>query len=314
MQNQSKTEIFIGIDVSKKKLDIAIYSKKKTKQFENSSKGIKSLVKYVSNLSPTLIVMEATGAYHFLCLAEFMNHSLPTSVINPRQARDFAKATGHFAKTDAIDARVLAHFAQAIRPEQRVKLNEQTIKLNELIRRRSQIIKMTISESNRLESSFSKSLNQSIKKHIKFLDTQKSLIEKEIDSLVDENSFMTEQEELLTTVPGVGKIVARTLMAELPELGQLKSRKISALVGLAPLNRDSGFSKKRRMICGGRARVREVLYMACLSAMRWNPILKSFASKLKESGKPFKVVITAVMHKLIVILNAMVRENVSWKY
>jgi len=314
MQNQTENNIFIGIDVSKKKLDVAIYSKTGVKQFDNNEKGIGSLIKYVSKLSPTLIVMEATGSYHFLCLSELMNHSLSVSLINPRQSRDFAKATGHFAKTDAIDAKVLAHFAQAIRPEVRHQVSDQTLQLNDLTRRRTQIVQMIVIEYNRLESCHSKGLKSSIENHIQFLDTQKALIEKEIDIIIDENSFMKKQEEILTTVPGVGKVVARTFLAELPELGQLNSRKISTLVGVAPLNRDSGFSKKRRMICGGRSRVRSMLYMACVSAMRWNPILKSFADRLKESGKPYKVVATAVMHKLLIILNAMVRDNTYWKY
>jgi len=307
-------EKFIGIDVSKKSLDVAIRPGKKVKQYLNTPEGVKELIQTLKKESSTLIVMEATGSYHLLCLTELVEDQLPVVVLNPRQVRDFAKATGQLAKTDKIDARVLAHFAEAIRPEVRSVFNQESLQLVELLRRRTQVVQMLTSEKNRFQGSHSKKMKEGIEKHIQFLKSEQSDIEMELDKLIDGNSNLKNKENILKSVPGVGNIVAQTLIAELPELGQISSRQISTLVGVAPLNRDSGSMKKRRMICGGRARVRQMLYMACISAIRWNPILSSFAERLKQSGKPFKVIITAVMHKLLIILNAMIRENTLWKY
>lgn len=303
---------WVGIDVCQKSLDVYVRPTGELFQFENGDVGIPQLVQSLKAVQPELIVLEATGGMEIPCALALRDAGLAVAIINPRQGRDFAKATGQLAKTDAIDAQVLAHFAEAIRPEVYPIGDDEAQQLKDLVERRRQITQMITAERNRLRGR-SAQVSQSISEHIRWLEEQLAEIEAQLQEAIANNAMWQERVDLLTTVPGVGKVVATTLVASLPELGQLPHKRISHLVGLAPLNRDSGKFRGQRHIWGGRSRVRCVLYMATLVAVRHNSVIRGFYQRLLDKGKLKKVALTACMHKLLIVLNAMLAQGQSWQ-
>jgi transposase len=306
------SEVFVGIDISKAHLDAAVYGSAPSWRVPNSDEGIAALVRQLQALAPTLIVLEATGGFELHLVAELCAARLPTVVTNPRQARNFARSTGKLAKTDKLDAHLLAHMGAALRPEPRPLPSAQEEQLEALLTRRRQLIEMRTVEKNRLVT-VRPSMRADIQEHLAWLKEKLAKLDKEIDQFVQGSPLWQAKDELLQTVPGVGRITASTLLALLPELGTLKRQQIAALVGVAPVNRDSGRKRGKRHIFGGRAPVRSVLYMAALSAKRRNPIIKKFYERLLEQGKEKKVALVACMRKLVVILNAMLRSNQAWR-
>ncbi len=307
----SKLEVFVGIDVSMAKLDIAVRPTSETWQVSNDKTGIELLVSKLKALNPSLIVVEATGGLEIAVVGELGKEGLAIVAVNPRQVRDFAKATGHLAKTDVIDAGVIAHFGEAVHPELRPLKDEQTLKLDALISRRRQIVEMLVMEKNRLGSA-PVHIRKNISQHIKWLEKCLSSINKELADFIKSSPIWMEKDELLRSVPGVGNILSATLLAELPELGTLNRKQIAALIGVAPLNKDSGKFQGMRITWGGRAGIRTILYIATLSAIRCNHQIKTFYQRLRNAGKKPKVAIVASMRKLITILNAMVKNGTHW--
>ena len=303
---------WVGIDVCQKYLDIYVRPMAKLFQVTNDDSGIQKLIKLLRDIQPELIVIEATGGMERNAAVVLTQVGFAVAVINPRQGRDFAKATGQLAKTDAIDARILAHFAEAIRPQVREMSDESARQLQDLVQRRRQISEMITAEKNRLRGKTGL-VQSDINEHIDWLEKKLQEIEAQIQQAIALNPDWQEKVELLKTVPGVGQVVATTLVASLPELGQLSHKPLSYLVGVAPLNRDSGKSRGKRRIWGGRANVRRVLYMATLVAVRFNPVMKDFYQRLLDKGKLKKVALTASMHKLLILLNAMVKKGQQWQ-
>jgi len=303
--------IFVGIDVSKAQLDVEIRPSGEKESFANDKVGIKALVKRLAKIEPTLIVLEATGGYERQVTRALVSADLPAVVVNPRQVRDFAKATGQLAKTDSIDAGVLAHFAEVIRPELRPLPDEVTLELRALTSRRRQILEMIAAENNRLEMT-SKAVRKSIGAHVRWLEQALERANQELDRAIEQSPIWKENEEILRSAKGIGPVTSRTLLAELPELGTLDNKQIAALVGVAPFSRDSGSLKGRRSIWGGRAPVRCALYMATLVATRHNPVIRDFYKRLLAKGKIFKVALVACMHKLLTILNSMIKHKTFW--
>lgn len=308
----SMQEIFVGIDVSKKMLEVGILPEGKVFKVENRQEQWDQLAERLKALNPSLIVMEATGGFHVQVSAVLAQAGLPVVVANPRQVRDFAKASGKLAKTDKIDALVIAAFGQGVRPAVRPLKNEQEQELSDLLARRRQLIQMRTAEKNRL-SSASKRISKQIMDHIQWLDSQLKDVDKQVQGLIRNSPVWQEQADLLVSVPGVGKVTATTMLACLPELGKLNRRQIAALAGLAPFNNDSGKMRGRRQIWGGRAIVRNVLYMAVVSAIRFNPLIGEFFQRLRRAGKEYKVAATAASRKLLTILNAMLKNNSAWR-
>lgn len=306
------TKVFAGIDVSKGKLDIALHPDGRSMTVDNTDDGIRKLCKILKKASPELIVFEATGGIETLAATRLALKKLKVAVVNPRQVRAFAKATGKLAKTDAIDAEVIAHFAEAVKPEARPLKDENEQELSALIARRTQVVQMLVAEKNRLGRTHSKRILKELKEHIAWLECRLKNTNKDIETAIKESPLWRVKDNLLQSVPGVGKVLSMSLMAKLPELGRLNRREVAALVGVAPLNRDSGFYKGSRSVWGGRADVRTALYMATVSAVKHNPVISAFYMQLKERGKKPKVALTACMRKLIVMLNAMVRNNEPW--
>jgi len=305
-------ERFIGIDISKKSLDIADSLTQQTWQSSHDESGIKNLVEQLIPLNPVLIVLEATGGLEVHLASALVEAPLPVAVVNPRHARDFAKATGQLAKTDTIYAKVLAHFAAAVRPEVREIKNQETQELANLVARRRQLVDMLATEKTRLRQ-VSKTIRESIQTHIKWLQDCIHDIDKDISKTLKTSSTWRENDQIIQSVPGAGPILSVNLLANVPELGKLNQKQIAALIGLAPINRDSGAFRGRRSIWGGRSHVRSILYMAAISAMNHNPVIREFYQRLTEKGKPFKVVITACMRKLLTIINTMVKTKTHWK-
>ncbi len=306
-----RKELFIGIDVAKDVLDVAVRPTGDAWQVTNDEAGINALVERLKTLRPTLIVLEATARLHVAAVASVAAAGLPIQAVNPRQVRDFGKATGKMAKTDAIDARILAHFADAVRPAIRPLPDTQTQALSMLLARRRQLVEMMTAERNR-RSGVSPSIRAEIDEHLTWLKTRLDQADRELVRLLRGSPMWRERDDLMEGVPGVGPILTATLLADLPELGTLSHKQIAALVGIAPLNRDSGRQRGKRVIWGGRSAVRAVLYMATVSATRFNPVIQAFYQRLVASGKLRKVAIVACMHKLLTILNAMVRSNTPW--
>jgi transposase len=303
--------MFIGIDVSKARLDVAIRPSAEKLSVSNNEAGIQALVTRLSEIKPALIVLEATGGLERSVSGALGSAQLPVVVVNPRQVRDFAKALGQLAKTDRIDAEVLARFAEAIRPPLRPLPDKVSLELRALIARRRQLIEMMVAEKNRL-STASKAVRKRIEAHIRWLETELDRADKDLDRSIRQSPIWCENEDLLRSVPSVGPVVSRTLLAELPELGRLNRKQIAALVGIAPLNCDSGTFRGRRGIWGGRATVRAVLYMAALVASRRNSVIRNFYKRLRDKGKAPKVALVACMHKLLTILNAMIKHKTRW--
>jgi transposase len=304
--------MFVGVDVSKHRLDIHVRPSGEEWSVTNDGKGHSDLVRKLGLLSPTLVVLEATGGYQAAIAAELGASKLPVAVVNPRQVRDFAKATGRLAKTDAIDAAALAHFAESIRPKPRPMPDELTVELQALVTRRRQLIDMRTAESNRLETCRVTSVRRNIQKMINVLTKQIDKVDDDIDTTIKGSPLWREREDLLSSAIGVGTTTARTLLTQLPELGTLNRREIAALVGVAPYNNDSGQRRGIRSIRGGRGEVRSVLYMATVAAVRFNPQLQRMYQRLLSLGKLKKVALIACARKLLTILNAMMRTNTPW--
>jgi len=302
----------VGIDVSKGQLDVHLWPDGLDLSIENSDAGIRGLVKRLRKQTVKLIVLESTGRYERRVALALMEAGYEVAVVNPRQPRDFAKANGQLAKTDKIDARILAQFGAVIGPRTSDKPSRNRMLLDELVGRRRQLIQMMVMENNRLEQTLHKPLQRSIRQMIKALNRQLEQVEQQILELIERDDDWRHRFQLLKTAKGVGEATAAVLIAELPELGQLNRQQIAALVGVAPMNCDSGKRNGKRRVIGGRKCVRNMLYMAVMSAKQFNPPIKALADRLTAAGKPFKVVMTACMRKLLVILNIMVRENQPW--
>ena len=307
-----REERFVGVDVSKASLEVAVRPGDERWSTANNEREMPSLVERLRQIGPTLIVVEATGGLQTLVVAELSMAGLPVAVVNPRQARDFAKATGRLAKTDPIDASVLSHFAQAIRPEVRELKDEETQLLTALMSRRRQIVDMLTAEKNRLSVS-PKGVRKEIQKHIEWLEARVQLMNRQISDAIKKSPVWREKDRILRSAPGVGPVLSVSLLAGVPELGKLNRQKLAALVGVAPLNRDSGLFKGTRKVWGGRAQVRAVLYMAAVSATRANPVIRAFYQRLIAAGKKPKVAITACMRRLLSILNVMIKNGTHWQ-
>jgi len=303
---------FVGIDVAKAQLDIAVRPSGERWAVPNDAGGVVTLVERLQALHPTLIVLEATGGLERVATAALATAGLPVVIVNLRQARDFARATGQLAKTDALDARALAHFADVIRPTPRPLPDAQTQALRALLGRRQQLIGMRTAEQNRLAGT-SERLTQDIEAHIAWLNARIATLDDDLETMLRASPLWRENDDLLQSAPGIGPVCARTLLLELPELGTLNRQQIAALVGVAPLNCDSGTLRGRRIIWGGRAHVRTVLYMGTLVATRYNPRIKAFYERLLAAGKVKKVALTACMHKFLTILNAMLKHRTPWQ-
>lgn len=303
--------VFIGIDVSKARLDVAMRPSAEKLSAINDEAGIRALVKRLSELKPALIVLEATGGLERSVAGALGSVQLPVVIVNPRQVRDFARATGQLAKTDRIDAEVLARFAEAVRPPLRPLPDEVSLELRALIARRRQLIEMMVAERNRL-SAAPRAVRKRIEAHLRWLEAELERADKDLDQSIRQSPIWQEHQDLLRSVPSIGPVVSRTLLAELPELGKLNRKQIAALVGVAPFNRDSGTFRGRRGIWGGRASVRAVLYMAALVASRRNSVIRDFYKRLREKGKAPKVALVACMRKLLTILNAMIKHKSRW--
>jgi transposase len=303
--------IFVGIDVSKARLDVAIRPTGEKESVANDKAGIKTLIKRLEKIQPEAIVLEATGGFERLLMHALVSAELRVAVVNPRQVRDFAKATGQLAKTDRIDAEILARFGEAVRPQLHPLPDAVTLELRALTARRRQITEMIVAETNRLAPA-SKTVTKRIEAHIRWLQSELEQVDKDLDRSIRHSPIWKENEDLLRTVPGIGPVISRTLLAELPELGELNRKQISALVGVAPFNRDSGTLKGRRSIWGGRASVRAALYMAALVASRRNTVISAFYTRLRPAGKRPKVALVACMRKLLTILNSMIKHKTRW--
>ena len=304
--------LWLGIDVSGKTLEIFIRPTGKTLKAANSPAGITRLVTELLTIEPALIVVEATTNWHVPLVSVLSEAGLPVAVINPRQARNFARATGQLAKTDVIDARVLAHFAEAIRPPVRILPDGQTRELAQWVQRRHQIVEMLTAERNRLRAMLG-AAKRDIEEHIDWLEKRLTRLDSELEASIARHPLWNELSTLLCSVPGIGPVVSATLIANLPELGSLSHKQIAALAGVAPLNRDSGQTRGHRTTWGGRAPVRSVLYLACVVGIRFNPVVRRFYQRLKKAGKPTKVALVACMHKLLISLNAMAKTKTPWQ-
>jgi transposase len=305
-------ELFAGIDVSKGKLDIAVRGRQ-TRQWtvKYNEEGVQRLVKELTELAPTLLVLESSGGLETHVVAALAMAGIPLVVINPRQVRDFARATGELAKTDEIDARIIALFADRIRPEIRPLKDEETRELDALMTRRRQLIDMRVGERNRLHQA-APVVRISIEEHIAWLTARIDEVDEELQERIQKSVTWREKDRRLRSAPGVGQTLSLSLLTGVPELGTLNRQKISKLVGIAPLNCDSGTMRGRRRIWGGRADVRSVLYMATLSAIRHNPVIRRFYEQLVGRGKAKKVALVACMRKLLTILNRMLKDNTTW--
>jgi len=305
-------EIYVGIDVSKKSFDVHITGLKKDKSFDYTRAKVKECIKWLASLKPVLVLMEATGGYEQTLVAELFAASLPVKVMNPRRIRDFAKAKGQMAKTDKIDARIIADFAQTFQPPPQEEIDEISQKIKSLVSRRRQLVAMRVQELNRKEHAFDTDIAKSIDKLIKTFDQEIAKIESQISNHIDNSPKLKQKTDLLTAMKGIGKTTAMCITAELPEIGLLNNRQIASLIGVAPLNRDSGAFRGRRMTGGGRREVRTQLYMPTLVAIQHNPVIRAYYQHLLKNGKNKMVAVVACMRKLIITLNAMVAKNQPW--
>ena len=303
---------YVGIDVSKDQFDVATQPASKWRSYDNDQRGIGRLVKWLGKLQPRLVVMEATSSYHKQLERELAAADIPCTAVNPRQIRDFAKATGELAKTDRVDAAVIAAFAEAVKPQPRALPDETTLALQALMARRRDLITMIAAESNRRHTAAT-AVAEQIGEHIGWLEHARDTLDQQIAHTIGAHQVLAHKRQQLDSVPGVGPVLIGTILADLPELGTLTRQAAAALVGVAPYNCDSGRSQGKRSCWGGRAHVRRVLYMAALSACRHNPVIKQFYQRLIDAHKPPKVALVACMRKLLVILNAMLRDNTSWQ-
>ncbi len=301
--------VYVGIDVSKDRLDGAVRPTGARWQVANDEAGIATLLDHVAAVTPTLVVLEASGGYERPIAAALVAAGWAVAVVNPRHVRDFAKATGTLAKTDALDAQVLAHFAEAVRPRVQPTPDELVQALRALLARRRQVVGMFVAEKNRRPGAARRARRAA---HVAFLEAELAALDQEVAQAIRRSSAWRATAALLRSAPGVGPVVATTLLAELPELGTLDRKRVAALVGVAPFNRDSGTRRGRRAVWGGRASVRAVLYMATVVAVRHNPVIKAFYERLLTAGKAKKVALTACMRKLLTMLNAMLKHRTPW--
>ncbi len=306
-------DMFVGIDVAKDRLDGAIRPTSEAFALPRDEHGLEQLIAKLRPLTPKLIVLEATGGFETVVASALVAAGFKVAVVNPRQIRDFARATGRLEKTDKLDAAAIAHFAEAVRPEPRPLPDKDAQRLADLLARRRQVIDMLTAERNRRAATRDRNVAKRIERHIAFLKAELAGIDTDLDDAIRNSPAWKEREDLLTSVPGIGKTVARTLIAELPELGQIDRWAIAKLGGVAPLCRDTGKTRGKRTIGGGRACVRSMLYMAALVASRHNPKLKAHYQRLLAAGKAKKVALTALMRKLITILNAILRDRQPWR-
>jgi transposase len=311
MERHPASPSFVGIDVSKDRLDVHVCPSGQVFAVARDGQSLAQLVADLIILAPALIVLEATGGFEITEAAALASAGLPLAVVNPRQIRDFARATGRLAKTDALDAQIIALSAERIRPEPRPLADSQS--LAELIARRRQVVEMIGMETNRLHQARNLRVQRMLKATRKTLKAQLAELDHDIDDTIKQSPVWRVADDLLTSVPGVGDVTAHTLIAGLPELGQLDRRRVAALVGVAPVNRDSGQRRGKRTIAGGRADVRNALYMATLAAIRWNPVISRHYKSLVERGRPKKVALVACMRRLLCILNAIIRTNTPWQ-
>ena len=310
MQQQA---IYVGLDVAKAQVDVAVRPGDDGWQVARDEAGIRKLVSRLKTLEPALVLLEASGGLEVPVVAALAAGALPVVVVNPRQVRDFARATGKLAKTDALDAAVLAHFAEAVRPPVRPLRDAETQVLHSLASRRHQVMTMLVSEKNRLSSAATPAVRPRIEAHMAWLERELDDLDQSLRQTLRQSPVWREKDDLLRSVPGVGEQLSLTLLACLPELGTLDRRQIAALVGVAPFNRDSGTLRGQRTVWGGRARVRAALYMGALVASRFNPVIRDFYQRLLAAGKPKKLALTACMRKLLVILNAMLKHGSPWR-
>ena len=308
----STLPVFVGVDVAKTELVIGLRPTGEAWTVSNDEAGIHELLQRLRPQSPALVVIEATGGYELGVVAALAAAGMPLVVANPRQVRDFARSTGQLAKTDRIDAQILALFAERVRPEPRPLPDEATRTLTALLARRRQLLEMLTAERNRLEHAVP-AIRRDLVQHIRWLERQLRDVDHDLDRTVQSSPIWRAKENLLRSLPGVGPVTSRTLIGSLPELGALNRKQIAALVGVAPLARDSGSLRGKRLVWGGRAPVRAALYMAALVASRRNPALRIFYARLLAAGKPKKLALTACMRKLLTILNAMVKTNSAWQ-
>lgn len=309
--SENTVEKFVGIDVSKDTLDVCLDPTGQRLRVAHDEAGIAEVLGQLKAFEPTLIVIEATGGLELRLASELAGHGMPLAVINPRQGRDFAKATGQLAKTDAVDAAVLAAFARAIRPQVRPLKEAFVRELDELLTRRRQLVDIRVQESLRLGKA-SKVQKKSLTAHIAWLDERIADLDDDLSGRLRASEAWRAKDDLLRSIPGVGAVTSLTMLAKCPELGSLNRREIAKLVGVAPLANDSGKHRGKRFTWGGRADVRSVLYMSTVSAIRHNPVIKAFAERLAKAGKPAKVVIVACMRKLLTIMNTMIKNNAPW--
>jgi transposase len=303
---------YVGIDVSKGRLDVAIGEQGEYWDVGNDEKGISKLVERLKVVNPALIVLESTGGLEVSAITELYAAGLAVALVNPGRVREFARSLGLLAKTDKLDARLLARFAEAVKPSATRLPDEQERHLAGLVGRRRQLLEILVAEKNRLNST-QPSLKGNVEEHIRWLQEALAKLDKEIQEYIRQSEVWKDKSDLMRSVPGVGPVTASTLLGELPELGQLDRKKIAALVGVAPFNDDSGYRRGKRRIKGGRSSVRNVLYMAALSASKHNPVLRAFYQQMIKRGKEKKVALTACMRKLLTFLNAIIRDSVPWK-
>jgi transposase len=305
-------EVWVGVDVSKQRLDVAVRPGDESWSQQNSQAGIKTLTRRLKKLSPQRIVLEATGGYEYELALRLSKAGLPVAVVNPRQVRDFARAVGKLAKTDPIDAKILSHFAEAVKPTCRPVKDPKLDKLDQLVTRHRQLVEMIVAERNRRMSLRGDAQND-IDVTIRFLQGRLEQVDERLKMLIDKDPEWNRRAELLNTVPGVGPVLISSLIAELPELGTINRKQIASLVGVAPFNNDSGKSRGRRHIWGGRAHLRALLYMAIIAGLRFNPTIRAFYQHLRQAGKPAKVALVACMRKLLTQLNAMAKASQTWE-
>lgn len=306
-------KIYAGVDVSKTTLDVAITNQKEIKSFSNSESSLPQIINYLKKQPLELVVLEATGGLEKLLVASLVINKIPVVVVNPRQVRDYARSKGKLAKTDTIDAAIIAEFGRDIHPEIRPLPDKETEEIKALLVRRQQLQEMITAENNRLWSAGLKVLS-SIQEHLNWLKRELKDLDKDLGDKIQKSPLWREKDDLLQSMPGVGPVLSLTLLSALPELGSLNRKQIAALAGVAPFNRDSGKYRGKRTTKGGRNRVRPALYMAALVATRFNPVIKAYYQDLLEKGKEKKVALTACMRKLLVILNAMLRDHSLWQY
>ena len=306
--------LFVGLDVAKDHLDVHVRPTGETFRVPHDDAGLATLVERLRPLTPTLVVLEATGGYETTVAATLAGADLPLAVVNPRQIRDFARASGQLAKTDALDARIIALFAEAIRPVARPLADDQAVELRQLIARRRQLVEMLGAEMNRRRLLRNQRLQRQVDAHIAWLEEALRRLDKDVHTLIRTTPVWRETDDLLRSVPGIGPVTACVLISDLPELGRLDRRRIASLVGVAPFARDSGAFRGRRMITGGRGAIRRVLYMATVAALKHNPVIAAFYARLVANGHPVKVALTAAMRKLLIIIaNAIVRDHRPWQ-